>query len=105
MSIPVAVQELAPVPSECLQDVRIDRMTYTHTDANTNSCAVLLNPVIASGIVRMDIMNMTKLEGVGIADESMNFDRTQNPLNYRTPNVAVYRTDKIVIYGHKIGME
>ncbi|KAA6361293.1 MAG: hypothetical protein EZS28_043180 [Streblomastix strix] len=82
MPIPVAIQELAPVPSESLQDVRIDGMTYTHTDANTNSCAMHFNPVITSGIVKMDIINMTKLEGVGIADESVHFDRTQNPLKY-----------------------
>ncbi|KAA6400721.1 MAG: hypothetical protein EZS28_003751 [Streblomastix strix] len=70
---------LSPLNSPCLQDLMIDFNVFYHRKENTNDCSIIFNPLICRGIVRLDILNIRDLIGVGIIDESICYGRNQSP--------------------------
>ncbi|KAA6403346.1 MAG: putative Serine/threonine-protein kinase Nek3 [Streblomastix strix] len=60
-----------------LNDVTFQDNLYTNVSDNHST--VLFNPVIRSGIVRMEILNVADLLAVGIADESVQYDQNEYP--------------------------
>ncbi|KAA6354339.1 MAG: hypothetical protein EZS28_050134, partial [Streblomastix strix] len=81
---------LAPVESEVLQDVEVNGDTYTHTIENGNDCTLLFDPVINKGIVKLEVLRVELLDGLGIADESVRYGRNERP--------GVRDRDKIVYH-------
>ncbi|KAA6362761.1 MAG: hypothetical protein EZS28_041712, partial [Streblomastix strix] len=81
---------LSPVESRCLQDVEVCGDTYKHTEENDYFCTLLYNPLMNKGIVKIEVLNVKDLGGVGIADESVRYGRDE------WPNIRGY--DKIVDY-------
>ncbi|KAA6381035.1 MAG: hypothetical protein EZS28_023439 [Streblomastix strix] len=70
---------LHAIESPCLLDLVIDGNTFTHTSENENYCTVQFDKLIDRGIVKVDILNIYNLVGVGITDESVRFDRNERP--------------------------
>ncbi|KAA6378960.1 MAG: putative Serine/threonine protein kinase [Streblomastix strix] len=81
---------LTPVESDCMQDVKVNGDTYTHTDKNDYFCTLLYNPVINKGIVKMEVLRVKYLQGVGIADESVRYGRDEGPLARDSDKVVYY---------------
>ncbi|KAA6385575.1 MAG: hypothetical protein EZS28_018898 [Streblomastix strix] len=63
------------VPSA--EDVRIEGSTLTNTSGYSST--IQFDPVIKSGICRLELLNIKNLQGFGIADESAKFSRNQMP--------------------------
>ncbi|KAA6401235.1 MAG: hypothetical protein EZS28_003235 [Streblomastix strix] len=63
-------QVLTPVESECLKDVEVSGDTYTHTKENRNNCTILLDTIINKGVVKLEILVIKDLGGIGIAEGS-----------------------------------
>ncbi|KAA6369237.1 MAG: hypothetical protein EZS28_035235 [Streblomastix strix] len=53
---------------------------FTHTGDNDFLSTILFKPAITSGIVRFEVINIKQLESVGIADETVSYDRDDFPL-------------------------
>ncbi|KAA6380454.1 MAG: hypothetical protein EZS28_024017, partial [Streblomastix strix] len=69
---------LSPLNSPCLQDIMIDGDVFSHRKENTNDCSIIFNPLICRRIVRLDILSIKDLIGVGIIDESICYGRNQS---------------------------
>ncbi|KAA6355137.1 MAG: hypothetical protein EZS28_049336, partial [Streblomastix strix] len=66
---------LAPLKSTVLQDVGVQGDSYIHAQINDNHSTILFDPAIKIGIVRIEILNVKELIAVGIADESLRYER------------------------------
>ncbi|KAA6388616.1 MAG: hypothetical protein EZS28_015853, partial [Streblomastix strix] len=85
----------------CLEDIKVKGETFTLP--KNKSSTIQFNPVVKKGIVRFEVRNINRLEGVGIADESIQFDgEDQFPTSlFDTLNVGYYYSGQI---GHLIAM-
>ncbi|KAA6369631.1 MAG: hypothetical protein EZS28_034842 [Streblomastix strix] len=88
---------LTPVESKVIQDIEVNGDTYKHTEENRNYCTLLFNPVINKGIVKFEVLRVKSLSGVGIADESVRYGRSENP--------SARGEDKIVHYDNCGGIK
>ncbi|KAA6379208.1 MAG: putative G2-specific protein kinase nim-1, partial [Streblomastix strix] len=78
---PISVEYTPLNPST--EDVQISGDTFTHTNDNKNWATILFDPVIQNGVARIEFLNISKLEDVGIADESVHYERNGGPLRYK----------------------
>ncbi|KAA6374890.1 MAG: hypothetical protein EZS28_029583, partial [Streblomastix strix] len=84
---PISVEYTPLNPST--EDVQISGDTFTHTNDNKNDAVIPFDPVISSGVTRIEFLNIDELEGVGIADESVHYKRNDVPL--QGFNVALFQ--------------
>ncbi|KAA6375730.1 MAG: hypothetical protein EZS28_028742, partial [Streblomastix strix] len=102
------------VPS--LDDVKYDGEQFTKT--NDKDSTILFDPVIKSGIIYFEVLNVGKLRGLGIAEESVHYERGQEPRDAGKEKVVGYRYDGRLHHignfihgnyritdGHHLGME
>ncbi|KAA6399106.1 MAG: hypothetical protein EZS28_005369 [Streblomastix strix] len=82
---------LSPVESECLKDVEVSGDTNKHTDDNNNLCPLLYNPVINKGSVKLEILRVELLAGIGFADESVCYGRNEWPSKRDLDLIVYYR--------------
>ncbi|KAA6376245.1 MAG: hypothetical protein EZS28_028229 [Streblomastix strix] len=82
------------IPS--LEDVELKSNIFSHTKENDNYTTILFDPVIKKGVARFEVLRISDLIKVGIADESVRYNRKE------APNVR--GCDKVVQYDHNIGM-
>ncbi|KAA6353572.1 MAG: hypothetical protein EZS28_050901, partial [Streblomastix strix] len=82
------------IPS--LEDVELKSNIFTHTNENHNFSTILFDPVIKKGIVRFEVLSISNLTKVGIADESVRYNRKEAP--------DARGCDKVVEYDWCIGM-
>ncbi|KAA6383813.1 MAG: putative G2-specific protein kinase nim-1, partial [Streblomastix strix] len=77
---PLSFGSLTLIPlNPSTEDVEIEQNTFIHTDENENDSVVLFDPVISKGIYKIKILKVNKLDGVGIADQSVNYKRNERP--------------------------
>ncbi|KAA6375031.1 MAG: hypothetical protein EZS28_029441, partial [Streblomastix strix] len=76
MDTSVQVRHTQQIPS--IEDVKVDGEIFTHTKENDNKTTILFDPVIRTGIVRFEVLGINKLTKVGIADESVHYDRDED---------------------------
>ncbi|KAA6375416.1 MAG: putative G2-specific protein kinase nim-1 [Streblomastix strix] len=97
---PISVEYTPLNPST--EDVQISGDTFTHTNNNANSATILFDPVISSGVARIEFLNINKLESAGIADESVHYNRNNVPLKkfktvmYWRHGILKYEGEEIV---------
>ncbi|KAA6388182.1 MAG: putative Serine/threonine-protein kinase Nek3 [Streblomastix strix] len=70
-----------PLQSTCLEVVRIDGCTFKHTFWNKDPSAILFDPLITSGITIFEVLDVNDILCLGIADESLRFERGDHPWN------------------------
>ncbi|KAA6362531.1 MAG: hypothetical protein EZS28_041942, partial [Streblomastix strix] len=67
-SVSVSVRCVGPVDYQpiggCVEDIKVDRDTITHTEKNSNYSTVILDPVIKNGIVKIEIEGVNELSGL-----------------------------------------
>ncbi|KAA6360508.1 MAG: hypothetical protein EZS28_043965 [Streblomastix strix] len=68
-----------PLQSTSLEVVTIDGDTFTHTEDNVDPSAIIFDPLITSGITIFEVLDVKDLFGLGIADESLRFERGDYP--------------------------
>ncbi|KAA6359411.1 MAG: hypothetical protein EZS28_045062, partial [Streblomastix strix] len=101
---------LSLVKSEVLQDIEVNGDTYT--TKNMNACTLLFDPLINKGIVKLEVLDVSNLHGVGIADESVRYGRKEGPARRGWDKIVSYSFDDYWIKGNsgfsggsRIGME
>ncbi|KAA6365072.1 MAG: hypothetical protein EZS28_039401 [Streblomastix strix] len=72
-----------------IDDVKVEEDKYTNISSNRST--ILFNPTIRSGIVRIEFLNVFDLDGIGIADESVHYDRDQWPFDKGKENIVYVR--------------
>ncbi|KAA6387216.1 MAG: putative G2-specific protein kinase nim-1, partial [Streblomastix strix] len=98
----------SPISVDCTplnpstEDVQISGDTFTHTNNNKNDATILFDPVITSGVTRIEFLNVNDLEGVGIANESVHYDRDVVPLQYDFKAVLFRNDGKLRYQGENI---
>ncbi|KAA6363437.1 MAG: hypothetical protein EZS28_041036, partial [Streblomastix strix] len=75
---PISVEYTPLNPST--EDVQISGDTFNHTNNGENNAVILFDPLISSGFARIEFLNIKKFEGVGVADESVHYERNDGPL-------------------------
>ncbi|KAA6364547.1 MAG: hypothetical protein EZS28_039926, partial [Streblomastix strix] len=63
---------------------------FKHTEKNEFNSSILFDPIVNTGIIRFEVLNIKDLKSVGIADESVQYARDDNP--------EAKGWDKIIIY-------
>ncbi|KAA6375855.1 MAG: hypothetical protein EZS28_028618, partial [Streblomastix strix] len=88
---PLSFGSLTLIPlNPSTEDVEIEQNTFIHTDENENYSVVLFDPVISKGIYKIKILNVIDLQGVGIADQSVQYGRNEWPDDSQYENRIVY---------------
>ncbi|KAA6385234.1 MAG: putative NEK protein kinase [Streblomastix strix] len=80
---------LSLVESEVLQDVEVNGDTYTNK--NHILCTLLYNPVMNKGIVKLEVLRVKYLQGLGIADESVRYGRNEWPWDRGKDKIVYYQ--------------
>ncbi|KAA6376248.1 MAG: hypothetical protein EZS28_028225 [Streblomastix strix] len=102
---PLSFGSLTLIPlNPSTEDVEIEQNTFIHTDENQNDSVVLFDPVISKGIYKIKILNVIDLQGVGIADQSVQYGRNEMPGDSKYENRIVYylREGQIKHHGYDI---
>ncbi|KAA6396142.1 MAG: hypothetical protein EZS28_008329 [Streblomastix strix] len=84
------VTQLFPINSPCLEDLIYDRDIYIHAKENDNYTTIVFNPIIIKGIAKIQILNISKLQGIGIADGHIHYDRNQCPSDAGFNNILCF---------------
>ncbi|KAA6398531.1 MAG: putative NEK/NEK6 protein kinase [Streblomastix strix] len=92
--------DYSTLSSSVLDIMKQDGALFTHS-MSISRTTVLFDPVISSGIVRIEIINAYDMEGVGIADESVRFEKGENPHARGWEKIVYYR--KMGDIGHNGG--
>ncbi|KAA6402490.1 MAG: hypothetical protein EZS28_001987 [Streblomastix strix] len=75
------------IPS--LEDIELNDNTFKNISGKAST--ILFDPIIRSGIVKFEVLNIMGILGIGIADDSVSYQRDQWP-------AQVIGWDKIVYY-------
>ncbi|KAA6381797.1 MAG: hypothetical protein EZS28_022676 [Streblomastix strix] len=90
---PLSFGSLTLIPlNPSTEDVEIEQNTFIHTDENENPSVVLFDPVISKGIYKIKILNVIDLQGVGIADQTVQIGRNERPNDSKYQSRIVYYT-------------
>ncbi|KAA6381091.1 MAG: hypothetical protein EZS28_023383 [Streblomastix strix] len=85
-----------------VDDIEVNGQTFTNTNGNFST--ILFNPPISSGIVKIELLNCIGLEGFGIADKLVHYDRNEHPYSKGWRNIVQFeRIGKIQHYDDWIG--
>ncbi|KAA6387706.1 MAG: putative STE family protein kinase [Streblomastix strix] len=112
-------QVLTAHTSQCLNDVQIVGDTYTHTEANSNRCTILFDPIISSGITHVEVFRVKNLQRIGITREPVRFSRNEEPDPRGLDKMVIFscggwiqhigadwiKGNSVFIDGQRLGME
>ncbi|KAA6394531.1 MAG: hypothetical protein EZS28_009943 [Streblomastix strix] len=74
----VSLPYTAQVPKSLLsKDVKVERNIFT--SINDNHTTILYDPLIKKGIVRFEVYSIRSLDKIGIADDSVRYERKEDP--------------------------
>ncbi|KAA6395223.1 MAG: hypothetical protein EZS28_009252, partial [Streblomastix strix] len=76
LSVSHIVADVNPLVNQ-LDSVKVEDETFTCTLDKASS--ILFDPVISKGITRFEVLNVRKLQAVGIADVSVKYKTEQSP--------------------------
>ncbi|KAA6401640.1 MAG: hypothetical protein EZS28_002833 [Streblomastix strix] len=71
-------------------DVETNENTFIHSKENDNQVTILFDPVIRRGIIRMEVLNVKDLQGVGIADDSVHYGQDERPSSVGWNKIVYY---------------
>ncbi|KAA6356216.1 MAG: hypothetical protein EZS28_048257, partial [Streblomastix strix] len=78
---PFSDAQSRPIPHNALvpskEDTKVDGETFTMN--NSNFSTILFDPLVNKGIVKFDVQSIRRLDAVGIADETVKYERNEYP--------------------------
>ncbi|KAA6360224.1 MAG: hypothetical protein EZS28_044249, partial [Streblomastix strix] len=95
----VEVDNIAYIPLLPHPDsASVDGDIITNSKENEINTSILFDPVINSGIVNIEVLNVKGLQALGIADESIRFSENEKPNEKEVGKVLSYNLNGEIIH-------